>query len=177
MRAIARHAQAATAGVIGLVLRHRRAVRLVLLGMMCLVLAGAAWRLYRGRYWQDDDRIVMTFYLVPMYLLALGWAGVMLGQPRLLLPMAVWVDVLAVAVAVSRTMTTIIPASGHVVFLLYSLLVTPHRAYRLLAGAYLAATLLAKFVLWHDVITPVLGGVIAWALWRLRLRAARAPAC
>jgi hypothetical protein len=164
---------AISAVAVGLALRHARLVRWLLLAMMLAVLAGATWRFVRGQYWLDREKLVMTFYLVPMYLLALGWAAVMLRQPALLGPAAVWVDALAVVIGGSRTLTNIIPASGHVVVLLYSILVTPHRGYRLAAGIYLALALAMKFVLWHDVFTPVLGGVIAYWLWRLRKRAMR----
>lgn len=171
MKKVQQLATAISRPAIALATRFRRPIRLVLLILMMLALAGGAVRFMRGQYWLDSDRIVMTFYLVPMYLLVLGWAGVMLGLPRLLTPLAVWVDLLAVAIAASRCLTNAIPASGHVVFLLYAILITPHRLYRILAGSYLAATLVCKFALWHDFITPTLGALIALALWKLRARA------
>jgi hypothetical protein len=142
-------------------------------GLMALVLAAALRRFVSGEYWQDAGRVLMTLYVVPMYLLAPAWAAAMLERPGRLVPWAVWVDYLAVAVAASRTVTNVLPASGHVVFLVYTVVVTGHRAYRAVAGGYLALSLAGKFLLWHDFVTPVVGGLVAWGLWWLRGRASK----
>jgi len=135
--------------------------------LLLLALAGGVWRFVRGRLWEDPDRLFMGIYCGPMYLLFVVWVWVRLREERPWPAAAVGVDLAATALAASRLLPVSYPASGHVLFLLYTLLATRCRAYRAAAAAGLACTMAAKLLCLHDILTPAAGAVTAVVLWRL----------
>lgn len=54
--------------------------------------------------------------------------------------------------------------SGHVLFLLYSILTTQNKTYRLLCIPMILVTVYFKIFYWSDFITPVIGTIIALIL-------------
>ncbi len=165
--------RAAPAAAIALAVRHRHVLQMVLLALAVLILTLEANRFIGQQLWRKGQT-VMTIYLVPMYLLVLGWIGVMLGQPRLLRPLPLCIDAVVIVLAGMRMFTLALPVSGHAVLLVYSILVTPHRTYRLIAGGYLVVTLAINMVLWHNYLSPLAGIIVGCVLWRLRTRAMNA---
>jgi len=148
-------------------------MRAALAALAAATAALAAWRFARERAWEDPQRLWMALYIAPIYVLAFAWAAVAAGQRRFLRPRGLAVDAVVVGLARSRGIVPIFPGSGHVLFLLYTVLVTRSLAYRLAAIAFLAVSLAMKLVLWHDVVTPLVGAAAAVALWRLSGRSRR----
>jgi hypothetical protein len=165
----------APAAAIALAVKYRRILQLVLVAMMLLILTLELTHFVRGRLWRHGQT-VMTIYMVPMYLLVLGWLAIMLERPRLLRPLPLCVDLVAIFLGATRMFTLAIPASGHAVLLVYSILVTPHRTYRLIACGYLVITVAINMLLWSSYISPVVGAAVGVVLWYVRSRAMGASA-
>ena len=170
-----RRARSAWRSTRPVLLRQRRALQAVLGVLILLATAWGLWRLGQGQYWQDGGRLLTGLYVMPMYLLAPWWACVKLSDPPSLYPRGILTDVLAVGIAASRTVTPVIPASGHVVFLVYSLLTTRSRWYFVPAAAFLLFTLVVKLAVWQDFASPTTGALVALGLWRLRGSRPAAP--
>ena len=157
----------AVAGVHARVAAQPAAVTATMAALFLLTLTGGVWRFARGRVWEDPARLLMGIYCGPMYLLFIVWVWARLREERPWAPAAVGVDFAATALAASRLLPVSYPASGHVLFLLYTLLATRCRAYRAAAAVALACTLAAKLLWLQDALTPAAGAVTAVALWRL----------
>lgn len=148
-------------------------MRVVLLGLMILITAAAAWRLIQWRIWENREALMNGLYSLPMAPLLFWWMIAMLQRPQHIKPYPVLIDALAVTLAASRIAGPFFPASGHVLFLVYSFLATRNVPYRYAAATMLVLTLVCKFVLFHDPITPTTGAIAAVILWRLRCSAMR----
>ena len=143
--------------------------------MIALMIAAVAWGLWRfvaGCCWQEREKLLVGLYVMPMYVLAPWWVLVLLSEAEPLRLPCVLVDALVLVLAASRMLSPIVPASGHVLFLLYSLLVSRRLIYRLPAGAVLLVSIAMKFALWRDAWTVAIGAVLAIGLWLLRVRLA-----
>ena len=101
----------------------------------------------------------LAFYFAPMVMIAPLWLRQRLGEDGSLAGTRLVIDALVFVLAMVRTVG-ILPFSGHVLFLVHTLLTArgPGAAtYRLLAIAFLLETTWVKLVIWHDPTSWSLG--------------------
>lgn len=114
------------------------------------------------------------YYVAPMTGLAPLWLRCRLGQLSDASASRVLLDALVLVLSATRSVPwiTLLPFSGHALFLVYTLATTPDRLYRALAMAVLAETTFLKLVVWHDPTSWSVGLVAALGLVALHRRAA-----
>jgi hypothetical protein len=110
----------------------------------------------------------LVLYVAPLFLAAPLWLRERLGVGGA----ARLVDLAVLALAFARfTGGGILPFSGHMLFLTYSVLAGPvSLRYRALALALLIETTVFKLWIWRDPRSWGLGlvlGLFAWVIWRL----------
>ena len=71
------------------------------------------------------------------------------------------IDALVVGIALMRMMGKVPYVSGHALFLVYALLRPGSKVTRITAGLVMLEVIYLKFFVWHDLITPVTGAVLA----------------
>ncbi len=100
-----------------------------------------------------------TYYVAPMTFVAPLWVCARLGELPGLSTRHVALDALAFTIAATRSVpvVTLIPLSGHALFLSYTALTTRDRRYAALAAAGLAGTTWIKLVEWRDPFTWSIG--------------------
>lgn len=109
-----------------------------------------------------------TYYVAPMTFVAPLWVCARLGELPGLSTRTVALDALAFTISATRSVpvVTLIPLSGHALFLAYTALTTRDRRYAALAFAGLAGTTYIKLVEWGDPYTwssgLALGLGLAW---------------
>jgi hypothetical protein len=118
----------------------------------------------------------LVLYAAPLFLAAPVWLRERVDVARRSLPLDLAVTVLALARFVLGS--AVLPFSGHMLFLTYSLLAGPVSArYRWLAMALLAETTYSKLWIWRDprswALGLVLGLAAAAAWWLMRKRSGR----
>lgn len=112
----------------------------------------------------------LIFYVAPLFFAAPFWVRLRLehGWPEL--NGRFLLDVAVLGLSILRFLIgSLFPYSGHTLFLTYSALTTPHRAYRYLAAVLLVEVTFFKLWLWRDPYTWLLGGVLgllAYERWR-----------
>jgi hypothetical protein len=113
-------------------------------------------------------RRFVVFYIAPMVVAFPLWARVRLDgierRPRA----RIVLDAAVVVLAVARTVTGLLPFSGHMLFLTYSLLTTRERLYQAIAVLLLVETTWFKLGLWSDLRSWSIGlvaGLAAAGAW------------
>lgn len=112
-----------------------------------------------------------TYYVAPMTLVAPLWVCARLTELSALSPRRLALDALAFALSATRNVpvVTLIPLSGHALFLSYTALTTRDRRYAALASAGFVGTTYLKLVEWGDPLTWSIGVVAGLALaWLFR---------
>ena len=153
---------------------HRSGLRAFLLWAGWLLAAATlAAAVLRHRY-----GVFLLLYIAPMPPTGAYWARLRLATLDRRADAEVLLDLWTFVAAACRVLGGWIPIpySGHMVFLTYSLLRTPHRGYRVLALALWGMTTWYKFYYLPDVsgwiIGLALGLVLATVGWRLQRRTA-----
>ena len=88
-------------------------------------------------------------YNVPMYGMFFLWLFCRIRENAVFLPLQVLLDGLVVGIAASRFLGPYLPASGHALFLSYSLLTVASYPFRIASGVLLALTIMLKLS-WGD---------------------------
>jgi hypothetical protein len=114
----------------------------------------------------------LLFYVAPLFLAAPLWAELRIGESGFALTRRSLMDgAITVAAFLRFVLGTILPFSGHMLFLTYTGITTPQRWYRWLALALIVETTAFKLWLWRDRYSWSLGlliGIVAAAAIRLR---------
>jgi hypothetical protein len=113
-------------------------------------------------------RRFVVFYIAPMVLAFPLWARVRLESIETEPAGRVALDAAVTVLAVLRTLTGALPFSGHMLFLVYSLLTTPRLWYRVVALLLIVETTWFKLGIWSDVLSWSLGlaaGLVSAALY------------
>lgn len=112
-----------------------------------------------------------TYYVAPMTFVAPLWVCARLAELPGLSTRNVALDALAFTISATRSVpvVTLIPLSGHALFLSYTALTTRDRRYAALAFAGLAGTTYLKLVEWRDPYTWSIGLALGLGLaWLAR---------
>ena len=93
----------------------------------------------------------LLFYVAPLFLAAPLWVDLRIGEGGLTLTRRSVTDgVVTVAAFLRFVLGTILPFSGHMLFLTYTGITTPQRWYRWLALVLILETTVFKLWLWRD---------------------------
>lgn len=116
-------------------------------------------------------------YVTPLFVAGPLWLRERLAERPLRADVAWGIDLTVFALAVLRFATgSLLPFSGHMLFLTYTLLVTRAPWYRALALALALGTAWFKLALWHDprsFALGIAGGALAAAAFVLATRVAQ----
>ncbi len=115
--------------------------------------------------WETKQETIV--YSLPLVFLIFIWASYKLGEEETFHWEVFLVDSLAILLAASRLLALFFH-SGHVLFLLYTYVTTPYRAYRLLCLPMILVTAYFKIIYWGNFITPVIGAILAMILIECR---------
>jgi hypothetical protein len=110
-------------------------------------------------------------YSWPLYVLAALWLLCRVQEDKNLYSLRTLVDITVVALAVSRYWGSIVPTSGHALFLTHSLMTIRCRFYRIPAAVMLIVTIAFK-VSWGDYgswVYGVLFGFLSGIIWHSTL--------
>jgi hypothetical protein len=120
----------------------------------------------------------LAFYLAPLVLAVLLWARQRMADPRAFRGWPLVVDGVVFVLSAVRTVG-VLPFSGHVLFLVHTLLTARGRgawSYQLLAALLLASTTWFKLGIWRDFTSWSLGIAAGLASTALDLAARRSTA-
>jgi hypothetical protein len=135
---------------------------------------GGAFRFFLSDGHHDVHRTLMFLYVMPMYFISPFWVYARLTETKTFRVESSVVDLVAFIIAASRGLGPIIPVSGHMSLLVYSLHTTRMRAYRITVQAILTLSVAMKLLIWHDFVTSSLGFVVALGLVAIHRRVAAA---
>jgi hypothetical protein len=122
-----------------------------LLASAAAVLAGLASR-------DPDTRLFLIVYVAPLFFAGPAWLVVRLSTLEARRSGVHLLDAAVLGLSVLRFLTgTMLPFSGHMLFLTYSGLVTSRAWYRLLAVALLVKAAVFKLWIWDDPASFVWG--------------------
>lgn len=168
----------ALAAALDLAHAHRRALTVVLLvaavafPLLTIVWPPLAEAIGGTRAYPDFLTLrYATYYVAPMTFLAPLWVCARLAELPGVSQRRLALDALAFTIAATRSVpvVTLIPLSGHALFLSYTALTTRDRRYAALAFAGLAGTTWIKLVEWGDPYTWAIGLAIGLGLaWLAR---------
>ena len=144
-------------GVAPLVPSLRRAL---LVAAIALPLAALAVGL---RVVDPAGRRFVILYVTPLLLIVPLWLKLRLDHLQDSFPVVRILDIAIVAFSAARLAGDIAPVSGHMLFLTYTVLTTPTRWYRWVAGALILETSIFKLWIWRDVNTWAWGLVVGAA--------------
>ncbi len=118
-----------------------------------------------------------TYYVAPMTFIAPLWAATRLDWLAALSARQIAIDGVVFTLSATRSapLFTLVPLSGHALFLSYTALTTRDRRYAALALVGLVGTTYLKLVEWRDPITWGIGLAIGVVLARLFRRHSVAP--
>jgi hypothetical protein len=112
----------------------------------------------------DSKRIIFLLgYFLPIILLFLYWIKIKVEnfqKVNLLFYLDLVVTIIAGIRAINPLMP-FLPYSGHVLFILYSMISTRNRNYRILAGIMFAITTFFKIFIWHDYFSWLAGMILS----------------
>jgi len=139
-------------GRTGQLLMGARAILLLASGAVPIALA--AWHV-SGAGWNDS--LFFLHYCAPMYFIVPLFLYVRLGR----LPDAgikpFLIDVVVILLTASRLFSSLIPVSGHMIFLTYTAMTVELRWFRGIALSMIIHASLVKLILWGDFFTWGLG--------------------
>jgi hypothetical protein len=90
-----------------------------------------------------------ALYNFPLYSVGFLWLFYRLQENKSFLPLMLLVDILVVLIAASRFFGPLVPASGHALFLSYSLLTASSKFYKITSAILLVLTIALKLS-WGD---------------------------
>ncbi len=111
--------------------------------------------------------IEYVLYSLPLYALAGLWLLCRMHEDDKLFSLRSLLDIIVIALAMSRNWGSIIPSSGHALFLTHSLMTIRSHLYRIPAAIMLIVTIAFK-VSWGDYLSFVYGiliGFISGVIW------------
>lgn len=114
-----------------------------------LAFVAAAWAYEQTGSWGAVRFFVL--YALPLFVAAPLWARTRLESLDVLSPLALATDVVVLVLSVARFVASeILPFSGHMLFLTYTLITSRSAWYRWFAAALIVETSVFKLLLWRD---------------------------
>lgn len=120
-------------------------------------------------YYTWDEKMETIIYSIPMVFIFFLWIRYRLDERYIFEHSFFLIDFSVVGLAAVRILG-LLYHSGHVLFLLYTLITTKNKTYQWIAGIMLAFTISLKLFYWNDFITPIIGAVLALFFAWLRNR-------
>ncbi len=120
-------------------------------------------------YYTWDEKMETIIYSIPMVFIFFLWIRYRLDERYIFEHQFFLIDISVVGLAAIRIFGLLFH-SGHVLFLLYTLITTNNRTYQWIAGIMLAFTICLKLFYWNDFVTPLTGAALALFFAWLRNR-------
>lgn len=149
--------------------RERIAKYIPVLKVLCVIAAVSftSLLLFKDLYFYSlEEKQETIIYSIPMVFLFFMWIKFRLDEKNGLQVSLVLTDITVVGLAAARILG-LFWHSGHVLFILYTMLTTKSKTYRLLCIPFVILTAGFK-IYWGDILTPFLGAMIAFALFGFR---------
>jgi hypothetical protein len=127
----------------------------VLIASLCGAVAYAAWVKYR---FTGEALTSQFIYVVPIVVPFVAFLFDRLEEINL--PVAL-IDAIVVITAIMRVIGDVPYVSGHALFLTYAILRPGSLVTRITAGLVMVEVIYLKYFVWHDLITPTTGIVLA----------------
>jgi hypothetical protein len=110
-------------------------------------------------------RRFLLFYLAPLFAIGPLWVRLRLGDTSRRFDLIAGIDAAVFVFSVARFLSgTLLPFSGHMLFLTYSAIVTNRPSYRIIALLLLCVTTWFKLALWRDQASWGIGLVLGFIL-------------
>lgn len=111
------------------------------------------------------EKMETIIYSIPMVLIFFLWLRYRLDEAHTFKHQFFLIDAAVVGLAAIRILRLLFH-SGHVLFLLYTLITTESKTYKWVTGIMLVFTLCLKIFYWGDFITPLIGaGMALFFVW------------
>jgi hypothetical protein len=113
------------------------------------------------------EMMVSLLYNLPLYILGPYWLICRMREDKRSSSLKTLIDLLVVALAISRYFGPIVPTSGHALFLTHSFITIRSQFYRIPAAVMLIVTVVIKMS-WQDyssLVSGILIGFISGAIW------------
>jgi hypothetical protein len=114
--------------------------------------------------WAEKKETII--YSIPMVFLFFMWLKFKLDEQHVFHHQLFITDSVAVGLSIARILG-LFWHSGHVLFILYTFLTSKNKMYRILCIPFIILTISVKMY-WGDILTPILGVIIALGLYTLR---------
>jgi hypothetical protein len=114
--------------------------------------------------WEEKGETIS--YSIPMVFLFFFWIKYRLDEKNAFQLSMIGTDLAAVLLAAARILG-LFWHSGHVLFISYTYLSSKSKTYRLLCIPFAAMTIGAKLY-WGDLLTPILGAILALIIFGIR---------
>jgi len=140
------------------------------LKVLCILMAYGATclLLFKELYFYEwSEKKEAIIYSIPMVFLFFYWIKFKLDEEHIFDLRVIGLDALAASLAAVRVIGLLFH-SGHVLFLLYTLLTTKSKAYKLMCIPMVLITAYFKLFYWNDFVTPIIGIGLALILVHCR---------
>ncbi|MFT5819468.1 MAG: hypothetical protein ACI8ZM_000692 [Crocinitomix sp.] len=115
-----------------------------------------------------EEKMETIIYSIPMVFIFFLWLRYRLEENHIFEHQLFLIDSAVVGLSALRILELLFH-SGHVLFLLYTLMTTENKTYKWVSGIMLGFTMCLKIFYWGDFITPFIGGVLAvFFIWLRR---------
>lgn len=108
-----------------------------------------------------DEKMETIIYSIPMVFIFFLWLRFRLDEQNIFQHQLLLIDATVVALAGVRILGLLFH-SGHVLFLLYTIMTAQNKSYQWIAILMLGFTIYLKIFYWGDFLTPTIGGLIAF---------------
>ncbi|NOQ70775.1 MAG: hypothetical protein GQ574_02170 [Crocinitomix sp.] len=130
-------------------------------GLIIMGICLTAMLLFKDLYFYTwEEKMETIIYSIPMVFIFFLWLRYRLDEKHTFEYQLFLIDTTVVGLSALRLLGLLFH-SGHVLFLLYTLMTTENKTYKWISGIMLGFTMCLKIFYWGDFITQVIGGTMA----------------